>query len=156
MSAIVLLFLLGCVLLGCELAVPGTLMGILGTVAMAAGCVVAFVQFGAGAGVIAMLSALALAGLTLYLEFGLLPKTRWGRRLFLRSAIVGTSQAVPEEAEAMVGRTGEAVTTLAPSGYVEVDGRRYEAFSQSGLVEKGAKLRVVARDNFRLIVNLIN
>jgi membrane-bound serine protease (ClpP class) len=51
-----------------------------------------------------------------------------------------------------VGKTAEAVTTLAPSGYVVVDGRRYEAFSQSGHAAKGAILRVVGLDNFRLIV----
>ena len=55
-------------------------------------------------------------------------------------------------AGAVVGKTCEAVTTLAPTGYVRLDGRRYEAFSQSGHVAKGTVLRVVAVDNFRLTV----
>jgi hypothetical protein len=36
-----------------------------------------------------------------------------------------------------------------------VDGRRYEAFSQSGLAEAGARLKVLETDNFRLIVTQI-
>jgi membrane-bound serine protease (ClpP class) len=56
----------------------------------------------------------------------------------------------------VVGRPAEALTTLAPSGYVAVDGRRYEAFCQSGHAAKGATLRVVGVDNFRLIVSISN
>jgi membrane-bound serine protease (ClpP class) len=52
----------------------------------------------------------------------------------------------------VTGREATALTTLAPSGYVLVDGRRYEAFCQSGLAAKGSVLRVVGTDNFRLIV----
>jgi membrane-bound ClpP family serine protease len=42
---------------------------------------------------------------------------------------------------------------LSPSGYVRVDGRRYEAFCQSGQVPMGAALEIVGADNFRLIVS---
>jgi membrane-bound ClpP family serine protease len=52
----------------------------------------------------------------------------------------------------VVGKVGEAATTLAPSGYVLIEGRRYEAFSQSGHMDRGTALKVVAVDNFRLIV----
>ena len=56
------------------------------------------------------------------------------------------------DAAAVVGKICEAETTLAPSGYVSLDGRRYEAYSRSGLATKGSRLQVVAVDNFRLIV----
>jgi membrane-bound ClpP family serine protease len=52
----------------------------------------------------------------------------------------------------VVGKAAEAVTTLAPSGYVLVEGRRYEAFCRSGHAPKGAALRVIGIDNFRVIV----
>jgi membrane-bound ClpP family serine protease len=53
----------------------------------------------------------------------------------------------------VVGKPATADTTLAPSGYVLVDGRRYEAFCRSGHVAKGEVLRVIGADNFRLIVS---
>jgi membrane-bound ClpP family serine protease len=43
---------------------------------------------------------------------------------------------------------------LSPSGYVRVDGRRYEAFCQSGQAPAGSALEIIGADNFRLIVTL--
>jgi membrane-bound serine protease (ClpP class) len=52
----------------------------------------------------------------------------------------------------LVGRTGVAATALMPSGHVDIDGRRYEARSELGPIEAGARVRVVARKDFNLIV----
>lgn len=152
MTPILLLFLLGTVLLVLEVFMPSSILGVLGGVAMLAGCVVAFMNYGARGGSLAVVAGLAILGLALYAEFGLLPKTRIGRRFFLDAAIGATSQPPVAEAHAVVGKSCEAVTTLAPTGYVLLDGRRYEAFSQSGHVAKGTALKVVAVDNFRLTV----
>jgi membrane-bound serine protease (ClpP class) len=76
-------------------------------------------------------------------------------RLVVQSTLQTTSQPLPAPPEAVVGKTAHALTTMAPSGYVLVDGTRYEAFCDSGLAEKGSSLRVVAVDNFRLIVTQI-
>ena len=52
----------------------------------------------------------------------------------------------------VLDQQGETITPLSPSGYVSLKGRRYEAFSQSGYLEKGVAVRVTGLDNFRLIV----
>jgi membrane-bound ClpP family serine protease len=152
MTPILLLFLLGTVLLVFEVFMPSSVLGILGGAAMLGGCVVAFMNYGVRGGSLAVVAGLAILGLALYAEFGLLPKTRIGKRFFLHASIGSTSQPVLAEAGAVVGKFCEAVTTLAPTGYVLLDGRRYEAFSQSGHVTKGTALKVVAVDNFRLTV----
>lgn len=152
MSLILLLFGVGVVFLFFEVFMPGMVLGVLGAVAMLAGCVAAFVRYGAGGGLLALLTGLILLGITLYVEFALLPKTRLGKKLFLHASSGSTSQSPLAQAGEVVGQTCEALTTLAPSGYVDLAGKRYEAFSQSGFVEKGARLRVAGLDNFRLIV----
>jgi membrane-bound ClpP family serine protease len=152
MNAILVLFLLGVLLLAGEVFMPGAILGILGTAAMAAGCVISFLQLGPGGGAIATLVALGLLGLTIYLELFWLPKTRFGRKLIVQSTVHATSQPTLADKDSVVGKTAEAVTPLVPSGYVVVEGRRYEAFSQSGHAAKGASLRVTGLDNFRLIV----
>lgn len=152
MNAIILLFLVGVIFLGFELFVPGAVMGVVGGLAMAGGCAVAFARFGASGGSLAVLSSLALIGLTLYFEFVVFPRTRTGKKLFLHSAVTATSQPLPAEATAVLGKSAEALTVLAPTGYVMVEGKRYEAFSQDGHVEKGAKLRVTALDQYTLKV----
>jgi membrane-bound serine protease (ClpP class) len=73
-------------------------------------------------------------------------------RLIVQSVQEATSQPLPARESEVVGKTALALTTMAPTGYVLVDGRRYEASCESGLAEKGSSLRVVAVDNFRLIV----
>jgi membrane-bound ClpP family serine protease len=153
MNAIVLLFSLGIVLLALEVFMPGAVIGVIGGCAMAGGCMVSFSRFGAGSGMLATFIAFALLGAALYAEFVLLPRTRFGRKLFVHATVSSTSQAPLATAEAVVGKSGVALTTLAPSGYVLVEGKRYEAFSQSGHIPKGAALHVVNLDNFRLIVS---
>lgn len=152
MNAILILFLLGVVLLAGEVFVPGAVLGILGALCMAAGCVISFLQLGTGYGMLATVVALALLGLTLYVELVWLPKTRFGRKLIVESKIDATSQPALADKASVVGKTAEALTALVPSGHVLLDGRRYEAYSQSGHVAKGTALRVTGLDNFRLIV----
>jgi len=152
MNAILLLFLLGVLLLAGEVFVPGAVLGILGSLCMAGGCVISFVQFGPGVGMLSTVIALGLLGLTLYVELVWLPKTRFGRTLIVQSAVDATSQPPLAEKQDVVGKMAEAITPLVPSGYVMLEGRRYEAYSQSGHAAKGAQLRVTGLDNFRLIV----
>ncbi|MCX6868990.1 MAG: NfeD family protein [Verrucomicrobia bacterium] len=95
----------------------------------------------------------AILGSTFYLEFRVLPRTRIGRRAFLTSEITGVSAAFGAEARALIGKSAEALTMLSPSGYIRVDGQRYEAYCQSGQVPAGTMLEVIDTDNFRLIVS---
>ena len=152
MNAILLLFLLGVLLLAAEVFMPGAVLGIFGGAAMLAGCLVSFREFGPAGGALATGIALALLGLTLYLELVWLPKSSFGKKLVVQSASDATSQPPLAHPGSVVGKAAEAVTTLAPSGYVLVEGKRYEAFCQTGHAAKGTALHVVGLDNFRLIV----
>ena len=151
MTAIALLFISGALLLAAEVLLPGGIAGIIGGLALAFGAVLSYSQFGPGIGSIATLAALALVGLTLYLELIWLPKTKFGRAMVV-DAVVGAQSQPPPASSEVIGKTAMAVTTLAPTGLVEIAGRRYEAFCQSGLAARGAKLTVVGLDNFRLVV----
>jgi len=155
MTPIILLFAIGILLLAVEVIVPGAILGSIGGLMMFGGCVMAFIEYGTGGGILAVSVALALAGLAFYLEFRVLPRTRVGRRAFLTSEITGVSAALGQEARALVGKSAEALTMLSPSGYIRVDGQRYEAFCQSGQAPAGAVLEVIGADNFRLIVSQI-
>lgn len=152
MTVIVLLFVAGVLMLAAEIFTPGGILGVIGAVAMFAGCAIAFSEFGPMGGGLATVAALALLALTLYLELVWLPKSRLGKALVVQSASDAVSQPPVADEATIKGKPAEAATTLAPSGYVLVEGRRYEAFCQSGHAEKGAALRVVGLDNFRLIV----
>jgi membrane-bound ClpP family serine protease len=153
MTLIVLLFLLGILLIGVEVIIPGAILGTIGGVLMFAGCVVAYFEFGSGGGTIAVVVAFAIGGFALFLEFHWLPKTKLGKRAFLTKEITAVSAALGDEARELIGMSAEALTMLSPSGYVRVNGRRYEAFCQSGQVPMGTALEITGADNFRLIVS---
>jgi membrane-bound ClpP family serine protease len=151
MTAIFLLFITGALLLTAEVFLPGAIAGIIGGLALLAGAVLAFSNFGAGVGALASIAAVALVAAMLYAELVWLPRTKFGRRLVVEATVDG--QATTPAARDIIGKAAQAITTLAPSGVVAVEGRRYEAFSRSGLAARGATLTVVDVDNFRLIVS---
>lgn len=152
MNAILILFFIGVVLLAAEIFLPGAVAGIIGGLSMAAGCVISFITFGPAGGALATVVALGFLLLTLYLELVWLPRTNFGKKLIVQAKVDAVSQPPLANPGMVVGKTAEALTTLSPSGYVLVDGRRYEAFCRSGQVPKGTTLRVIGIDNFRIIV----
>lgn len=151
MNLIIGLIAIGLVLISFEIIVPGGVLGILGGLALIAACVVAYDLYGMfGAGTTFIVSLLIVA-LTLYLEFTFLPKTKYGQKFFLNSAVEAHSTEVLGSAD-MEGKAGEALTTLAPTGKILVDGVQYEGFSRDGLIAAGEPVTVVGRDNFRILV----
>ena len=153
MTAIVMLFVIGALLLAAEVFLPGAVAGILGGCALLAGSVLAFVNFGAGVGMTATLAALLMLALMLYAELIWLPRTRLGRKLVIEATIDGQSQPPLAASAEVVGQPATALTPLVPSGFVTVAGKRYEAWCRSGHAARGAMLTVVGIDNFRLIVS---
>ncbi len=152
MTLMILLFAAGILLLGVEVIVPGGILGAIGGLLMLAASAMAYVQFGAGGGTMAVTLAIALALLAILIEIRVLPASRLGRRVYLSKQITGVSAALGVEARDLIGQAAVAQTMLSPSGYVQVNGHRYEAFCQAGQVPVGAALVVIGADNFRLIV----
>ncbi len=152
MTAILLLFLIGMLFLAAEVLVPGGILGTAGGVLLFAGCIVAFLKYDTGGGLLAVGAAILLAFVTFFIEFRVLPRTAIGKRAFLNREITAASPPVGAEAGELVGKRAEALTMLSPTGYVLIDGRRYEAFCQSGQAPAGSRLKVTGADNFRIIV----
>jgi membrane-bound ClpP family serine protease len=152
MTTIVLLFVVGALLLAAEVFLPGAIAGIIGGCALLLGSILAFVDYGSGIGSLATIGALALLGLMVYAEVVWLPRSRFGRGLVVEATISGQSQPPPASAD-VIGQTAIALTTLAPTGMIEVAGKRYEGFCRSGMVARGTTLKVIGLDNFRLIVS---
>jgi membrane-bound serine protease (ClpP class) len=152
-TVVVVLFVVGLMLLGVEVIVPGAILGLAGVLLLLAGVIVAFVEHGSSGGMLAAAIAVVSVLLLMFLEFVVLPRTRFGKRMFLDRAIDAKSQApVVERASDVIGRSALACTALAPSGVVEIDGRRYEARCESGFAAEGEHLRVVRVETFQLVV----
>ena len=152
-SAVVILFAIGIMLLLVEVITPGGVLGALGALCMLGGALVAFVVYGPAGGFKAVGLAVAVLAVGLFIEFRVLPKTKFGKRMFLSAAV--TARSTPDaslDAARLLGRTGEAVTALGPTGLILVDGHRYEAASRSGFIDQGGQVVVRGGTNFQLIV----
>ena len=152
MIAITLLFICGILLLASEVFIPGAILGSAGALCLAAGTTIAFGSFGFSSGMLTGVIGLALACLTFWLEFSIMPKRQAMKRLAVNLSTSGAVPPPPADPAAVVGQTCVAATTLAPSGYVTLGERRYEAFCQSGHAEAGARLTVVGVNPFQLVV----
>lgn len=156
MTLIILLFAIGIFLLAAEVLIPGGILGLAGGVLLFTGCVVSFVQLGTSEGLCAIGIALVAAGIVFFIQFKILPKTRFGKRFFLSREISASSTALGDEARDLIGKTAISVTVLSPSGYVTIDGKRYEAVSQSGQISKDTELLVTDANHFQIIVKTKN
>lgn len=152
MTLIILLFTIGLILLAAEVLVPGGILGIAGGLALFVGCIVSFTSLGATGGLIAVVIAVLAAFVVFYIQFKILPKTRVGKRFFLKREITATSTALQDNARDLIGKAALSATVLSPSGYVTIDGKRYEAVSQSGQIAPGTELEVIDANHFQLIV----
>jgi membrane-bound ClpP family serine protease len=152
MTLVIALFVLGVVLLALEIVVPGAVLGSVGGLLMLGGVVAAFTNLGNTGGMIAIIVALLLLGATFYMEMVWLPHSRMAKHLSMDATIDSVSQPPLAKEADVLGRDAVALSTLAPTGYVQVDGRRYEASCRSGFAAVGDTLKVVGLDAFRLIV----
>lgn len=154
MSLIVGLMVLGVALIMIEIFVPGGVVGAIGGICLLVAVGMSYRHYGTEGAIIAFLIACAFSVGCLVFELKVLPKTPMGRRFFLTQQISGTSQGAQAELSA-VGREGVALTALSPSGYVLVDGQRLEAYSRSGFLDKGEKVRVDSIETFKVTVSKI-
>jgi len=60
------------------------------------------------------------------------------------------------DGHALIGKLGTAVTSLFPSGQVEIDGKRYEAKLDTGFAEAGVAVKVTGRFEFGLAVEVVS
>jgi membrane-bound serine protease (ClpP class) len=100
-----------------------------------------------------------LVGVPLYLKMVVtyLPNTALGRRLILGKVDAQPGQSRPESSEldALSGKTGLAETYLRPSGAVRIEGKRYVASAESGLIARGETVKVVRTRGLGIVVRRV-
>mgnify|MGYP006283330925 CR=1 FL=1 len=131
------------ILVGAEFLLPGMVIGLVGAAAGIFGLVLA-----AKAGFIPFLLHAAVLVLGLVAELMIFRKLApsVAARLGLASHATSPGSAVPAGTAFadLVGREGVALTALAPGGMAEVAGRRVQASSIDGFLDKGQAVVVVA------------
>ena len=144
---IVVLFIAGLVFLLLEILTP--MFGVLVALGMVAFGAVVWLCFTLSQvlGIAVLLSLVVVIPAYMALLVKLLPRSPLGRRLFLGRATAADGEATPEADEhaSMVGKEGIAETPLRPSGAIRIDGRRTVATAESGMIQEGARVKVVRK-----------
>ena len=150
------LIAIGVVLLALEAFVPSAgVLGALAATAQLAGVVSAFWYGGMAVGTTFMIGTSVSVGFLINFMIRKWPDTLFGRLVLVEPP--PPEELLPDRSDlhATVGRIGRALSLMLPSGFVEIDGKRYDA-SAEATIEEGAWIEVVAvRNGSNLIVRAI-
>ncbi|MDG1138519.1 MAG: NfeD family protein [Opitutales bacterium] len=152
MTLILGIVLISYTLIAFEAIVPGGLLGILGFLGLIVAAYYSFLEFGGWFAPSLTFLLSGLGGLALvFAEFKWLSKSPLGQNLFLGKIVDGTSNSLIR-AEDLLGFSGLTLTDLHPEGFVKVNDKDYDAYSESGFLPKGTEVKVIGLDAFRIRV----
>ena len=140
MIAILFCFAAGLLFFAGEIFFPSTFLGLLSTLALLAGVVLAFGFFGWKAGLTALAASLLLFGGLLWAWLRFLPKSWLGRRMALDFSNPSGAGGPPMD---LAGREGILLSPCHPVGVALFEKKRTEVVAESGFLEEGTKIRVV-------------
>ncbi|RMF41869.1 MAG: hypothetical protein D6753_08895 [Planctomycetota bacterium] len=153
------LFFTAIVLVIVDLFVPsGGLLLVLAAISAIA-CVLFGFRSSPGMGKTMLMLVLAAIPVLAFSAIKIWPRTPIGRRVILRrpptpSASDSVASVAPWEE--LIGRVVQAEFPLMPSGEVQIDGRRYPAMAEAGMIERGQRVEVVDVRHRVLIVRPTN
>ncbi len=144
---------LGFILLGAEIYVPGGILGTIGSVALLTAIIVGFrvEAFGTQGGIISafIIVLTVVAGLFFWLNY--FPRTPVGRKLALEYTGVDF-KADDANHRDLKGKTGRAINNLRPSGLAIIDGERMDVVADGSYIEKDSRVMVVDVGGNRVVV----
>jgi len=155
LGIVIFLIVMGILLFLVEfLIVPGiTIAGIGGAISIITGVVLAFYYEGPTTGLIVLISAAVLIGLTVVF---MLKAGTW-KKLMLDKASDSTVDFIKiNEGRIKVGDTGKTITRLNPMGKVMVGNEYYEAKSMDKLIDQNTDVEIVKIESNKIIVKPLN
>ena len=131
-----------------ELYIPGGILGIAGTVCLAAAVITAYIVLGRPAAHYVLVAILVGGGVYLWWSIAIFPRSR-----FAGPVVSKTSIARPDHGlDHLVGKEGVSTTPLRPAGTAEVEGEPIDVISEGRFVPSGRPVRVVRVDGARVVV----
>ena len=147
----IILVAAGLFLVGAEIFVPGGILGVMGGAALLLAVILGFPVFGPFWGMISAVSIIVLVGVVMLLWIKIFPRTSLGKKMTV-STDLRDSKATEDGLQELLGRTGEAISELRPSGFALIDGRRTDVVSEGQMISKGEKVKVIKVEGNRVVV----
>lgn len=155
MTWVLLFIAIGLVLVFFEVLVPGGVLGVLAFASFVTAAILVGSETGnVFYGILTMLGIAVVVVILVILQLKLMGRGPWRKKFYLEAASAGKSQE-PVAGEEVIGKQGITVTRLTPSGVIEIEGKRIDAFSQSGFLEKGVAVMVEKIESFHVVVRKV-
>jgi len=151
-NLIIVLTLVGFLFLAAEVFVPGMVLGLLGGLSLLGAVAISYVELGPVTGTVVLFSigAIILTGFVAWMF--LFPSTPIGRRIMLKNTLQPGAQLPAQKPGALLGKSGEAITTLRPAGTARIDGKRVDVLARGDFIEAGSPVTVVAHEGPKVVV----
>ena len=146
----VITLIVGLILFGAEIFVPGGILGTLGAIALVAAIIAGFFAFPGYGGYVA-LGIIFLLGIAIVLWIKLFPKSRIGKQMTVTKDL-GSASAAEDGLNDLLGKSGTTSSDLRPSGFAMFDGRRVDVVTEGEMIDKGVSIKVVEVEGNRVVV----
>ncbi|MDY7092351.1 MAG: NfeD family protein [Acidobacteriota bacterium] len=148
--ALIIVLAVGYLLLLAELFVPGGVLGLVGFVVVLYACYLAF-DMGPLWGTAVVLLSMGVTAAGVHFFF----RSRTGRALVLDSPDPPSWRSQEEDLSDLIGRRGQTVTDLRPSGTMELEGRRLDVVADGEFLDAGTAVEVVEVEGGRVVVESV-
>ncbi len=150
----VLLTAIGLTLIAVDFYLPGFVLGSIGIVLMLVAVGVCYRSYGLNWAAATFIGEAVLGMGVGYAAIKFLPETAAGKRMILSHQQKDMRSNTPPGTD-LVGREGVAHTLLRPSGMALLDGKRLDVVAESGMIDRGAAVKVIAVEGTRIVVRKI-
>ena len=147
------LLIVGTLMLGAEVFLPGGVLGVLGGMALIGAMVLSFQVYPDYAWLICA-GILLLAIFSFFAWIKIFPSTGFGKRMSLSTSMAGASSTEAGLTE-LRDATGEALTDCMPSGYARFAQQRVDVVTSGEVIQKGSKVRVIEVEGNRVIIKAV-
>ena len=155
-AAIVILTVAGLVLIAVDFYLPGFVLGSIGIVLMLVATAIGYSGTDSLNKTIMLFCVEAALGIGAgYVSIKYFPKTAAGKKMILAETQTGVRAQLPHASD-WVGREGVAQTVMRPAGVALIDGKRLDVVAESGMIESGSHIKIVAVNENRLVVRKLS
>jgi membrane-bound ClpP family serine protease len=156
-TTIAILIIAGLVLIAVDFYLPGFVLGSIGVVLMLVAVWICFnLTNSLNKAIILFCVEVALGIGAGYASIKLFPKTAAGKKMILAETQTGVRAQSSKQHDDWVGREGVAQTVLRPAGVAMINGKRLDVVAESGMIESGSLIKIVAVHENRLVVKKLS
>lgn len=154
----IFLYFISAALIVAEVFLPSAgIITIFSIMCLAGGITIFFAQGGPAMGIFGVVIGIIMFPTVFIASYRILPKTRFGKTVTLAPPERQQGGGIPDadRLHKLMGAKAVVVTPLRPVGMCDFNGERIECVAESGYVEKGKTVQVIAVTGTQLTVRVV-